>query len=66
MAMRGKYGTPMNAIESRPKKHYCRQCEHYKTTCYKKKKQPTLCKGFKKKWTDAIASEVKTYYMEGR
>ena len=55
--MRGKYGVPMNGMEHRPKKHYCKQCEYYKTKCSKKPKnmqpkQPTTCKHFKKKWKD--------------
>lgn len=64
--MRGKYGVSMGGIEHRPKKHYCKQCEHYKPTCSKKAKhlqpkQPTTCKHFKKKWKDAKASECITY-----
>lgn len=64
--MKGKYGAPMNGIERKPKKRYCKQCECYKTKCSKKPKymqpkQPTTCKHFKKKWKDAVAGECITY-----
>ena len=67
--MRGRYGVPMNGMEHRPKKHYCKQCEYYRSKCSKKPKymqpkQPTTCKYFKKKWKDAKASECITYYMD--
>ncbi len=67
--MKGKYGVPMNGMEHRPKKHYCKQCAHYKSKCSKKPKnmqvkQPTTCKYFKRKWKDAKASEVITYYID--
>lgn len=73
--MKGKYGVPMNGMEHRPKKHYCKQCEYCGSTnkknkkyvyCKAKKKsvdrtKPHLCKCFKKKWKDAKASECITY-----
>lgn len=66
--MKGKYGVPMNGMEHRQKKHYCKQCEYYKSKCSKKPKaeqpkQPTTCKHFKQKWKDAKASECITYHI---
>lgn len=75
--MRGKYGAPMNGIEHRPKKRYCKQCEYCesKTTDKKlifcktmkkpmKRNKPHECKYFKPKWKDAKAGEVKIYYVD--
>lgn len=74
--MKGKYGVPMNGIETRPKKHYCKQCEYCGSVnkktknifCKAKKKsvdrtKPHPCKHFKKKWKDAKASECVTYHI---
>ena len=73
--MKGKYGVPMNGIEHKPKKHYCKQCAYCGQESKKNKRQlfcipkkkyvdrtkPHPCKYFKEKWKDAKASECITY-----
>ena len=72
---KGKYGTPMNGIESRPKKRWCSKCifaiktEQGYTLCGITKQRKNLdrgykCKRYKPKLTGAIAGEVRFYIDE--
>ena len=72
--MKGKYGVPMNGIEKRVCKHYCRQCiyagrrKNYVFCKIKKRamqyKVAHLCKYFKKNPPLPKASEATTHYVE--
>ena len=71
----GRYGTPMNSIEARPKKRWCSGCKYAVKTAQgytlcgitkqrKNLKRGYKCRYYKAKPTGAIAGELKVYYAK--